>query len=242
MERIAGKRGKQSAEQVAMGTLSHYANTNFPVPPKAFDYSTEVASYPMALNDQLGDCTLAGVIHMLQLAYAEIGEIFDYPGDEVVRDTYLHLTGGADAGLVEHQVLQTWMRDGLFGTKIAAYAPINIQNRQEMAAACYAFGSLYLGVEMPPNAETQFETHQPWHIEGLPEKPTGGHCIVATGVNNLGIDHITWGDTESMTWEWWSTYGSEAWVVIPEVFVEADHGPVWDIDILTLQKDLENLH
>ena len=44
-----------------------------------------------------------------------------------------------------------------------------------------------------------------------------------------------------MTWEWWEHYGSEAWVVIPEIFVEADHGPVWDIDILTLQKDLESL-
>jgi hypothetical protein len=241
MLRVAGKRGKQAAEQVAMGTLNSYAKPHFPMPPKSFDYSTDVADYPMALNDQLGDCTIAGVIHMLQLAYAEIGEVFEYPGDQAVRDTYFQLSGGADTGLVEHQVLQTWMRDGLFGNKISAYAPIDIKNRTEMAAACFNFGSVYLGVEMPPSAEKQFEFNQPWHIVGQPEEPVGGHCIVATGMNNLGIDHITWGATESMTWEWWETYGSEAWVVIPEIFVEADHGPVWDIDILTLQHDLENL-
>lgn len=241
MERVAGKRGKQPAEQVAMGTLNDYAKPHFPVPPKAFDYSSDVKSYPMALNDKLGDCTLAGVIHMLQLAYAEVGEIFQYPGDQVVQDTYFALTGGADAGLVEHQVLQTWMREGLFNNKISAYAPVDIRNRQEMAAACFAFGTLYLGVEMPASAEQQFEAHQPWHIDGTPEAPQGGHCVIATGANSLGLDIITWGDTESMTWEWWEHYGSEAWVVIPEIFVEADHGPVWDIDILTLQKDLESL-
>jgi len=44
-----------------------------------------------------------------------------------------------------------------------------------------------------------------------------------------------------MTWQWWETYGSEAWVVIPEAFVELDHGPVWNVNILSLQEDLKNL-
>jgi hypothetical protein len=195
----------------------------------------------MALNDTYGDCTIAGVIHMLQLAYAEIGEDFEYPGDEAVKTEYFKLTGGADTGLVEHDVLKTWMTDGLFGTKISAYAPVNIKNRDEMAAAIYLFGSVYLGVEMPPDAETQFEHHEPWHVPLHAEEPTGGHCVVATGCNRFGIDIITWGATESMTWNWWEKYGSEAWVVIPEAFIELDHGPVWNIDVLTLQEDLQNL-
>jgi hypothetical protein len=133
------------------------------------------------------------------------------------------------------------MKDGLFGTKISAYAPVNIKNRDEMAAAIYLFGSVYLGVEMPPDAEWQFESHQPWHVSHGAEQPTGGHCVVATGCNRFGIDIITWGATESMTWQWWELYGSEAWVVIPEAFIELDHGPVWSIDILQLQEDLKNL-
>lgn len=241
MNRTAGLRGKGPAEHPAMGTLNNYVKVNLPVPPASFDYASRVSDYPMALNDTYGDCTMAGVIHMLQLIYAEVGETFEYPGDEAVKEEYFKLTGGADSGLVEHQVLQTWMKDGLFNNKISAYAPVNIKNRNEMAAAIYLFGSVYLGVEMPENAEQQFENHQPWHIVGHPEPPSGGHCVVATGCNRLGMDIITWGSTESMTWEWWDTYGSEAWVVIPEIFTEIDHGPVWNVDILALQEDIKNL-
>jgi hypothetical protein len=49
---------------------------------------------------------------------------------------------------------------------------------------------------------------------------------------------VTWGATQSLTWEWWYTYVTEAYVVIPQVFVEVDHGPVLNLDITTLQKDL----
>ena len=178
---------------------------------------------------------------MLQLIYAEVGETFEYPGDKAVKEEYFKLSGGADTGLVERQVLQTWMKEGIFGNKISAYAPVNIKNRAEMQAAIYLFGSVYLGVEMPKSAEQQFESHQPWHLDGREEEPAGGHCVVATGYNRFGIDIITWGATESMTWSWWEEYGSEAWVVIPEIFTELDHGPVWNIDILTLQQDLKNL-
>jgi len=239
--RYAGQRGKNAAEVPAMSTLSSYMTSPVFKTPRSFDYSNRVKDYPMALNDTYGDCTIAGVVHMLQLAYAEIGEVFEYPGDDAVKQEYFKLTGGADTGLVEHDVLKTWMTDGLFGTKISAYAPVNIKNRDEMAAAIYLFGSVYLGVEMPPDAETQFESHQPWHVPMYPEEPSGGHCVVATGCNRFGVDIITWGATESMTWQWWETYGSEAWVVIPEAFVELDHGPIWNINILSLQEDLKNL-
>ena len=240
-QRIAGKMGKLPAQMLAMGTLNEYMRVNIPTPPPTFDYSSKVKNYPMALNDTYGDCTIAGIVHMLQLIYAEVGETFEYPGDEAVKEIYFKLSGGSDSGLVEHSVLQAWMTTGLFNNKISAYAPVNIKNQTEMKAAIYLFDSVYLGVEMPKNAITQFENHQPWHIDGKPEQPSGGHCVIATGYNRLGMDIITWGSTESMTWEWWENYGSEAWVVIPEIFVEADHGPVWSIDILKLQQDLKNL-
>ena len=240
-ERFAGKMGKLPAEKVAMMTLEHYVKGPIYNVPRSFDYSNRVSSYPMALNDTYGDCTLAGVIHMLQLAYAEVGEEFAYPGDEAVKQEYFNLSGGADAGLVERSVLQTWMKDGLFGNKISAYAPVNIKNQKEMAAAIYLFGSVYLGVEMPANADEQFEAHQPWHLTGRDESIVGGHCVVATGCNRFGMDIITWGAPESMTWGWWNEYGTEAWVVIPEIFIELDHGPVWNINIQALQEDLKNL-
>ena len=241
MPRTAGKRGMVKGEPLAMGTLGTYVRGALPAPPRSFDYSTRVADYPMALNDQLGDCTIAGIIHLLQLAYAEVEETFEYPGDDVVRETYLALTQGQDNGLVENAVLDTWMRQGMFSTKIAAYAPVDISNQKEMTAAIYAFGGLYLGIEMPQEAEAQFEANQPWQITPESGEPVGGHCVVATGCNRFGMDIITWGATESMTWEWWKRYGHEAWAVIPEVFVEANHGPLYNVDIVSLRQDLDNL-
>lgn len=241
MFREAGKRGKLDAKPLMTGHLSQYMKSSLPVPPKSFDYAHRVNEFPMALNDTYGDCTIAGVVHMLQLLYAEIGETFVYPGDEAVKETYFQLSGGADNGLVEQDVLQAWMTKGLFGTQIVAYAPIKITNQRELAAACYAFGAIYLGVQMPDAAEQQFENGQPWHLTGNDAPPTGGHCIVASGANSFGVDMITWGAEDSFTWDWWKKYGSEAWVVIPEAFVEINHGPVSTIDIMTLRKDLQSL-
>ena len=101
-QRNAGKRGKQAAEKLQMGTLAHYLNGPLLKAPRSFDYSNRVPEYPMALNDTYGDCTIAGIIHMLQLAYSEIGETFEYLGDEAVKEEYFKLSGGADTGLVEY--------------------------------------------------------------------------------------------------------------------------------------------
>jgi hypothetical protein len=239
--REAGKRGKMAAELPMMGTLKDYASASFPTPPRTFDYSHTVSNYPMALNDKLGDCTIAGVVHLLQLAYAEVGETFNYPGDDAVEETYFTLSGGEDSGLVEHSVLQHWLKNGLFETNIVGYAPVNIRDPKEMADALYAFGALYLGVEMPTEAEQQFETHQNWHIDANSGPPAGGHCVVATGASPWGLEIITWGSVTSLSWEWWQRYASEAWVVIPEIYVEAGHGPVWSVNLPQLQKDLRSL-
>lgn len=239
--RESGKRGKMEAEMPAMGTLKDYASASFPTPPRSFDYSHKVSNYPMALNDKFGDCTIAGIVHLIQLAYAEVGEVFIYPGDDAVEETYFTLSGGEDSGLVEHNVLQTWLKDGLFDIKILGYAPINIRDKKEIANALYAFGGLYVGVEMPAEAEKQFEAHQPWHLDENSGAPAGGHCVVASGMNSFGMDVVTWGNVTSLSWEWWNQYASEAWVVIPEIFVEAGHGPVWSVNISQLQNDLRSL-
>jgi hypothetical protein len=39
-----------------------------------------------------------------------------------------------------------------------------------------------------------------------------------------------------MAWDWWSTYGDEAWVILSEEFSRA--GKVDGIDVAALQADL----
>ena len=239
MERVSGMLGKLPAQPLAMGTISSYAN--LPKPPNSFDYGHKVKSFPMAANDRYGDCTIAGAVHMLQLAYAEVGEEFKYPGDQAVIDTYMRLSGGADSGLVMVDVLKEWQKNGLFGVKLAGWAPVNRLDWEEMRAAAYCFGGLYIGVEMPDNGTTQFEHHENWHVAEQPTQIVGGHCVTMSGLNRFGADVETWGAETGMTKGWWQEYGTEAYVIIPEIFVKKNHGPIANIDFKTLQKDLIDL-
>ncbi len=227
-----------------MGFLGEYLSPENPLPtaPPEFDYANHVGAFPMALNNTLGDCTIAGVIHLLQLAYGAIDQTFEYPGDDAVRSTYMELTGGADSGLAEADVLAYWQQNGLFGTKLAAFAPIHLRDTQLLQDACFAFGGLYLGVELPQNAETQFQEGEPWHVVNPPQAPIGGHCITASGFGNDGDLAIeTWGEETSATADWWATYGSEAWVILPEAWIEAGHGVLESLSISALTKDMELL-
>jgi hypothetical protein len=241
MSNFAGMRGKLPAQPSLTVDLFHYLKYPLPAPPKSYDYGNRVKNYPMAANDQYGDCTIAGVIHMLQLAYVEVGEVFHYPGDQAVIDTYLRLSGGVDSGLVIANVLKEWMTNGLFGTKIAGWAPVNIHNWDQMKTAAYAFGGLYVGVEMPAEAEQQFEAGQNWHIDEHTGTPVGGHCVTISGFNSFGADIQTWGAETACTQNWWKTFGSEDYVVIPEIFVEKKHGPLANFDVTKLQADLKDL-
>ena len=242
MTKVSGLLGKLPAQQIPMGPFSTYVKGELPKPPSSFDYAHRVkGGFPMALNDQLGDCVIAGAVHMLQLAYAEVGEEFKYPGDDAVRETYLRLTHGADSGLVITDVLKEWTVNGLFGVKLAAWAPINKDDWDEMKAAAYCFGGLYVGIEIPQNAPTQFENNQDWHLSEDAGQVIGGHCVTLSGFNRFGSDVETWGDETGMTKGWWGVYGSEAFGIIPEVFVDKKHGPLENIDIDTLRKDLINL-
>ena len=241
MANVAGMRGKLPAVNPMMASLFHYLKYPLPTVPKSFDYGHKVDKFPMAANDKFGDCTIAGAVHMMQLAYAEVNETFTYPGDQAIIDTYMHLSGGADNGLVMRNVLQAWMQDGLFGTKIAGWAPVNIHNWDHMRAAAYAFGGLYVGIEMPQEAEEQFEAGENWHIDENTEGPIGGHCVTISGINTMGADIQTWGAETAMTKGWWNRFGSEAYVIVPEIFVEAGHGPVNNFSVKQMQADLKDI-
>lgn len=227
-----------------VGTLRDYLKSPLPTPPASFDYGPKVLAqggFPMALNNELGDCTIAGVIHLLQLAYSVVGEKFTYPGDAAVRETYMTLTGGADTGLVETDVLTTWSTEGLFGSKLLGWAPVDVRDIPLMAAGCYAFGGTYLGGAIPADAESQFEAGGWWDLAPGPHPPVGGHCFVGSGANTRGVPDVTWGAEDGFTWDWWRYYGTNAYVVLPDIFATVGHGPLEAIDLTLLQSDLAEM-
>ncbi len=243
MARTVGKLGKLAPQiPVAVKELHAYAAQPLPVAPVSVDWSKKVTGgFAMDGNDQYGDCTMAAAAHMIQSWNAQTGVHLPVPTDADVIAQYLKLTHGRDTGLVESRVLRGWMRNGLWGNRIAAYAPVNPHSLESIKQAVAYFGGVYVGIQVPKNAQTQFADNQPWTLDpGWQQQPIeGGHAIPILGYDNQGMYCVTWGEVQKMTWDWWSVYGDEAWVVLSEEY--EDVVAVNGIDIARLKADLNGI-
>ena len=72
--------------------LATFATT--PVPKAPTKILLPKATWPEALNNQLGDCTIAGAVHLDQAGALVVDEPWTYCGDGVTRSTYMGLTAG----------------------------------------------------------------------------------------------------------------------------------------------------
>lgn len=216
-----------------LSDLSVYAQGKLPPPPT--EVAVPDARYPVDGNDTVGDCTMAGVAHLISAWDAEVAEDDLVPPAADVLSEYYRLTGGQDTGLNEANVLQVWRKQGLFGHQIEAYAPVDPANIVELHQAVAFYGGCYLGIECPESAQQQFAAGQPWTY--VPSSPIeGGHCIVALGYTPNGLLCATWGGVAEVTYPFLSHFLDESWCVISNQFVEAGKGPL--LDLATLQADL----
>jgi len=230
------KLGRLPAQRpAALADLQTYATGKLPTPPRSINPPT--TSYPIDGNDRYGDCVMAGVAHLISAWDTEVKEPNAIPTEQTIVEEYFKLTGGEDTGLSESETLRTWHREGLFGEKIAGYAPVSTTNLLEWHQAVAFFGGMMLGIECPQSAQEQFEAGEPWtYVEGSPV--LGGHCVIALGYGpNGGLHVATWGSIAVLEAAFLAHYLDEAWVVLPPQFVEAKHGRL-GIDLQTLTEDL----
>ncbi len=227
--------------------LSKYLKAVKPAPPTV-DYLSKVQSWPMYLNDKLGDCTCAGAAHIIEneSTYGQ-GATITVTDDDVLTayeavSGYDPSTGKNDNGAVMQQVLTYWRKTGVGKHKILAFAGVDHRNVDQLHAALATFGSLYIGINFPESAMTQFNEHKPWDV--VPgARIEGGHAINAgfydTDAKTWKI--VTWGAVQEMTQAFWDTYVEEAWVVIaPEWLNTAGTSPE-GLDLYALGEDFAEL-
>ena len=220
-----------------LSEMATYAVGKLPAPPASVDAPT-IPSWGMMANDRLGCCTISGAGHAVMTWNAAVHEKDPVPTAIGVAETYEALTGGADTGLVEADVLRTWQRSGLFGERIAAYAPVSTNDLTGFHQAIAFYGGAYLSVALPESAEAQFAAGQTWTVE--PGSPiAGGHCVWACGYGPYTAQVVTWGQLVEVSYPWLAHYLTETWAIIPNEFVEAGHGPA--LDLASLRRDLDAL-
>lgn len=227
----------------ALKDLAVYATGPLPAPPRTVEvpYQADLSGrFPIDGNATYGDCTIAGVAHLLEGWNAETGEKDQVPDETDIIQTYFDLTGGEDTGLEESAVLKTWHTTGLFGNTIAGYAPVNPQSLLELHQAVAFYGGCYLGIECPASAQEQFSAGEPWtYVEG--SEIEGGHCVVALGYGPNGGLHIaSWGKVVVMEASFMAHYLDEAWCVLPRQMVEA-RGDSLGLDLAALEADLKRV-
>lgn len=215
-------------------SVSNYL-VKLPAAPPMYDGTFGITTWGMYANDHLGDCTCAGLAHMLMAWGSEARMPVQFTDDQVI-ELYNRVNGGHDDGAVELFVLREARKNGIAGHNLHAYAKVNAQDLEQVKAAAVLFSGLYLGVGLPITAQGQAI----WDDTGDNDPRSqawswGGHAINAVGYDPDGPSIVTWGAVKKMTWKFWSRYVDEAWALIPEGFASQF------FDVAKLESDLQTV-
>jgi hypothetical protein len=199
--------------------LARYLPTRLPEPPVFRDWSNGHSDWGMMKNNDLGDCTIAGCGHLVQLWTQNTSSRVTISDAEIV--SYYEKWAGydpsnpsTDAGAYELEVLNKWRKQGLSGHELLAYAAVNPLDARHVKQAICLFGGLYLGLSLPLSATYT----DPWVITDKESEPGswGGHCVVICGYDLDYITCITWGQLKRMTWSFFGKYCEEAYALLSQ--------------------------
>ena len=213
-----------------------------------YDLSTESGWY-IAGGIVTHNCTIAGAAHLIEAVESQLPFVnqVEFTTDQAIRQYseitgYDPATGQNDTGCNENAVLELWRTQGLFtGHRIAAHAPVPINDVLAVHRAIAFYGGCYIGIACPQSAQQQFQDGKPWTV--VPGSPiVGGHCIVPVAYDPEGIDCVTWGGIARVTWPWWVTYADEVHCVITDSEVQVRTGVgAHPLDLAALRADLDRL-
>ena len=170
-------------------------------------------------NDAAGDCVFAGPGHMVNMIGKQTGDPSLVATASMVLDAYSKYTGyvpgdaSTDNGWVIRDMLKSWKADGLYGTKILAYAAVNWKDETEVALATWIAGGLIGGYSLTKEVWSQVDSQgrPQWFVpKGGCGPVIGGHCIYNHGSRNGN----TWGESAVWTQEWAEQRCDELWMPI----------------------------
>jgi hypothetical protein len=187
----------------SMKRLAHrtYKLETLPKIPDACHYSAEAykALEHIYCNDELGDCVIAGIAHMIGVftGNASGGNPIVFTDDQI-HAMYSAIGGwdpknsaATDNGCNEQDALVYWHTKGFEGHPILGWMTID---PSEVREAIYLFENVMFGVELPDAWVNPMPNYAGfyWDVKG-PAVPENGHCFIAHGYNKTGAIINTWG-------------------------------------------------
>jgi hypothetical protein len=211
--------------------LADYLKPSLPPPPPAVDWTRGITSWGMMLNDTLGDCTIAGVGHAVQVWTANNGGEVTVP-DATIESYYEKWNGyvpgnpSTDNGGVELDVLNDWKKQGFDNHPLLAFADPKASNLVEVRQSIALFGGVYIGLTMPLTAQKQDIWDVVPHGGANAKKGSwGGHCVFVPKYDQNGFTCITWGQLKTMTPAFLTEYCNEAHTLLGQNWLDAKGSP-----------------
>lgn len=265
MQRQAGKYGRLPLDPTKRRlTLEKYLNPRTPMsraglPPvpltQDVDRASKVTSWPMYLNDQLGDCTIAALGHMFGAwtEYATGTEgLF---ADDQIQAVYSRVGGyvpgdpTTDNGCMMSDVLADAKANGITDVNgkvhlVAGFASFGNPGDEDLLGQVLdVFGTVYVGINCQQVIETEFADGKPWTwVQGDPV--VGGHAICLQrrlGKGSAPLEYVTWGALQQATTDFQSNAAEEAWAVVTHDWLSANGDTVEGLDLQQLLADMADV-
>lgn len=241
---VHGKLGKLAPKRKAKTLRLAKYIVSLPQLPAVFDWTGKVPSWGMMRNDTIGDCTCAAAGHLI-MSWTTANSKELVPTDDDIVAAYAAITGydpktgEGDTGAAELDVLDYWRKTGIAGRRIGAYASIKPSDIPHIKFAIWAFGGIYLGVNLPLSAQNQASWAMPANQNdpGAVPGSWGGHAVCATGYDADGVTVITWGQPLKVSWAFFATYFEEAYCLWSPDFITGDKPAPSGFDQNTLRAD-----
>ena len=228
MMKLGRKAIKTDSRTLAIG---NYLTAALPPPPPTADWTKGLTSWGMMLNDNLGDCTIAGAAHAVQVWTANSGTMVTVPDNTIESyyeqwDGYVSGDPNTDRRGIELDVLNDWQKQGFAGHPLIAFADPRYTNLVEIRQSIYLFGGVYIGLALPVTAQAQ----DVWDVvprggANARKGSWGGHCVFVPKYDQHGFTCITWGGLKTMTVAFWKKYCDEAHALLSADWLSSKGSP-----------------
>ena len=215
--------------------------------PATVDWYSDIIVWGMDLNDQISDCTLAGVNHMMinwttrakaVASCMTLGEIL-YCYEQV--SGYKPGKPDTDNGAVEKTVLDFWISPGIIipsgnttrRDQIHGYASYSPASQYFHQLAVSIFGGSYIGLALPITAQTQnvWSVTDPKLAGNAAPGSWGGHAVPILGYDATYAYVVTWGAVKAVEWAFLYAYCDEAYAIVSHDWInnnwQAPEGLYW---------------
>lgn len=249
------KRAVARGPRLALKNYVDLSKLEAPVPD--CDYSIFPGFTDVLGNDEAGDCTLAGLLHIIMAINAAAGNPVTLTTAQALW-LYSTITGykasdpSTDQGADELTVLDYAAEHGVDGQglhQILGSVLVDASDKALVRWAVFNLCNVYKGQALPDAYVNPFpaSTGTVWDVAG-PPNPENGHCTVGLGTTSEGTIDNTWGDKVIQTYAAGAMYcvpsaGGELHTLITRELIEqaSQKNPAGTFGLQDLLSDLSKI-